>query len=376
MAQNITHGMTYVTQPAMPPIAEFTPYLEAIWRNRQLTNCGPLHQELEAQLADHLGVPHVALIANGTLALMIALQALDLKGEVVTTPFSFVATSHALRWLGLEPVFADIDPATCNIDPAAVEAAITPRTAAILPVHCFGHPCANDALQAVADRHGIPVLYDAAHAFGVRNDGVSVLQHGALSVLSFHATKVFNTFEGGAIVCHDAAMHQRIASLRNFGFVDATMVGETGLNAKMSEIHAAFGLLQLQHLPSALAKRQRIAASYEQGLRDADGIATFPTRTGVTPNPSYSPILVAGGSAAIAERLRERGIVARRYFPPLICDMPAYRGSAPAEALPHARRIADEILCLPLYPDLSEDIVAEVVAIIRTATARPDRQAA
>ena len=359
----------YVTQPSMPPVEEFVPFLEAIWRNRQLTNGGPFACELERALAAYLGVPFVSLAANGTLALMLALQSLRLRGEVVTTPFSFVATSHALRWLGLTPVFADIDPATGNLDPAAAEAAITPRTAAILPVHCFGRPCATAALQRIADRHGIALVYDAAHAFGVRQDGASVLRHGAVSALSFHATKVFNTFEGGAVVCHDPEIRDRLSALRNFGFVDATMVGATGLNAKMSEVHAAFGLLQLRHLPAALAKRARIAATYRAGLGDVAGVTLFAEATGATANHGYFPILIDGGCAPVQRCLLERGIVARRYFHPLICDMPAYRGSVPAAALPHARRMAREILCLPIYPDLALETVATVIATIRHSAA-------
>ena len=366
----------YVTQPSMPPVDEFVPFLEAIWRNRQLTNGGPFACDLERALAAYLDVPFVSLAANGTLALMIALQSLRLRGEVVTTPFSFVATSHALRWLGLTPVFADIDPATGNLDPAAVEAAITPRTAAILPVHCFGRPCATAALQRIADRHGIALVYDAAHAFGVRQDGASVLRHGSVSALSFHATKVFNTFEGGAVVCHDAEIYDRVGALRNFGFVDATMVGATGLNAKMSEVHAAFGLLQLRHLPAALEKRARIADAYRAGLGDVRGVTLFAPEADATANHGYFPILVEGGCAAVHRHLQDRGIVARRYFHPLICDMPAYRGSVPPDALPHARRMAEEILCLPIYPDLAADTVATIIATVRDAAAPAPRVAA
>lgn len=366
----MTQDAIYVTQPSMPPVEEFVPFLEAIWRNRQLTNGGPFACELERALAAYLDVPFVCLAANGTLALMIALQSLRLRGEVVTTPFSFVATSHALRWLGLTPVFADVDPATGNLDPAAVEAAITPRTAAILPVHCFGRPCATAAFQRIADRHGIALIYDAAHAFGVWQDGASVLRHGMVSALSFHATKVFNTFEGGAVVCHDPDIRDRISALRNFGFVDATMVDATGLNAKMSEVHAAFGLLQLRHLPTALAKRARIADAYRAGLRDVAGVTMFAEAADTAANHGYFPILIEGGCGRVQHCLRERGVVARRYFHPLICDMPAYRGSVPADALPHARRIAQEILCLPIYPDLSADTVATIIAAIRQSAPR------
>jgi dTDP-4-amino-4,6-dideoxygalactose transaminase len=368
-----------VTQPYMPPLAEFIPYLEKIWSNKWLTNAGPFHKELETALADFLGVGHVSLMANGTSALMIALQALQIQGEVITTPFSFVATSNAIIWNGLKPVFADIDPATCNLDPDAVEAAITPRTAAILPVHCFGHPCDTDRLQAIADRHNLPILYDAAHAFGVRHGGSSLLQNGTMSTLSFHATKVFNTFEGGAIICPDKATADRLASLRNFGFVDDSRIGAIGMNGKMSEVQAAFGLLQLKHIHEAIARRAQISARYHQGLGDVDGITVFPTAAGVEPNHSYFPVLINDPYPMSRDMLhavlQSRGVSARRYFYPLITDMPAYRNTNHAQAdLPHATRIADTILCLPIYPDLDDDRLDAIIATIRAAV--PERQAA
>jgi dTDP-4-amino-4,6-dideoxygalactose transaminase len=372
---------TFVTQPHMPPLEEFIPYLETIWRNKWLTNAGPLHRELETALAERLGVAQIALVANGTIALTIALQALELEGEVITTPFSFVATSNALRALGLTPVFADIDPATCNLDPDAVEAAITPRTAAILPVHCFGHPCDAARLQAIADRHGIPILYDAAHAFGIRKGGRSILNDGTLSTLSFHATKVFNTFEGGAIVCQDRATKDRITSLRNFGFIDETSIGLNGLNGKMSEVHAAFGLLQLRHVDAAIARRRQISERYHEALRGVPGITLFPQAPDVEPNHGYFPILVGSGFPlgrdALCTVLQAQGISARRYFYPLICDMPAYRHVASAAAaLPQARRIADRILCLPIYPDLREDALDTIIDTIRGAGDLAERGAA
>lgn len=363
---------TYVTQPFMPPLEEFIPYLERIWRNKWLTNAGPLHEELEAELARHLGVGHVSLTANGTIALMIALQRLDLHGEVITTPFSFVATSNALLWNGLTPVFADIDPTTCNLDPDAVEAAITPRTAAILPVHCFGQPCDVRRLQAIADRHGLPILYDAAHAFGVRQGGESILRQGTLSTLSFHATKVFNTFEGGAIVSPDRDDGRRLGSLRNFGFIDDTQVGAIGMNGKMSEVQAAFGLLQLKHLPEAIARRRRISERYHHALRGIDGITLFPYAPDVEANHAYFPILVDTpyplSRDALHASLQSRGISARRYFYPLISDMPAYRGRTDVHPmLPHATRVADSVLCLPIFPDLDSGVLDIIIDTIITA---------
>lgn len=370
---------TYVTQPHMPPLEEFIPYLEKIWSNKWLTNAGPFHQELETALADFLSVGHVSLMANGTSALMIALQALQLQGEVITTPFSFVATSNAIVWNGLKPVFADIDPLTCNLDPDAVEAAITPRTAAILPVHCFGHPCDTARLQEIADRHNVPILYDAAHAFGVRQGGTSILQHGAMSTLSFHATKVFNTFEGGAIICPDKETGERLSSLRNFGFIDQLRTNDIGMNGKMTEVQAAFGLLQLKHIDNAIARRREISERYHRELRGIGGLTLFPTAHDVEPNYSYFPVLIDSpyplGRDALHAMLQSRGVSARKYFYPLITDMPAYRNTSHARGeLPHATRIADSILCLPIFPDLDDDRLDVIIDTIRTAV--PERRAA
>jgi dTDP-4-amino-4,6-dideoxygalactose transaminase len=375
---------TYVTQPYMPPLAEFIPYLEQIWSNKWLTNAGPFHAELEATLAEFLGVGHVSLVSNGTSALMIALQALQqqgnqIQGEVITTPFSFVATSNAIIWNGLKPVFADIDPLTCNLDPNAVEAAITPRTVAILPVHCFGHPCDTDRLQEIADRHNLPILYDAAHAFGVRQGGKSILNKGAMSTLSFHATKVFNTFEGGAIICPDKTVGDRLASLRNFGFVDDSRIGAIGMNGKMSEVQAAFGLLQLKHIDKAIERRRQISDRYHEALGDIEGITLFRTAPDVEPNHSYFPVLIDApypmSRDALHAMLQGRGISARRYFYPLITDMPAYRSTNHAQAdLPNSKRIAGSVLCLPIYPDLTDDRLDIIIDTIRTAI--PNRRAA
>ncbi|EGH24737.1 aminotransferase, partial [Pseudomonas amygdali pv. mori str. 301020] len=261
-----------VTRPLLPPLEEFIPYLEHIWESRQLTNGGPFHQQLEKELAEYLGVQHLSLFSNGTRALMTAIQALRIKGEVITTPYSFVATAHSLLWNSLTPVFVDIDPGTYNLDPERIEEAITPATTAIMPVHCYGIPCDVDRIQQIADRYGLKVIYDAAHAFGVQHRGQSLLNHGDLSVLSFHATKVFNTFEGGAIISPDAKTKQRIDYLKNFGFADEVTVVAPGINGKMSEINAAFGLLQLKYIDEALLKRQRIDERYRDALATVPGL--------------------------------------------------------------------------------------------------------
>lgn len=365
----------YVTKPYLPPLEEFIPLLERIWESRQLTNGGPYHAELEVSLAEHLGIEHISLFTNGTLALVTALQALRITGEVITTPFSFVATAHSLLWNNIRPVFADIDPATCNLDPARIESAITPQTTAILPVHCYGRPCDVDAIQRVADRRKLKIIYDAAHAFGVKHHGQSVLRFGDLSVLSFHATKTFTTFEGGAIVCADAKTKQHIDHLKNFGFVDEVTVVEPGINGKMNEIQAAFGLLQLKHIDMALAARKLIDQRYRQELAAIPGIRCLGGSSDTLTNHTYFPIFVGAGYPLsrdkLYERLRACDIYARRYFYPLISDMPMYRGlpSASASNLPVAKRVSDEVLCLPIYPELSTADQGRVIDVIRTTTA-------
>ena len=361
---------TYVTQPLLPDLQDFIPYLEKIWENKILTNCGPFHQQLEEALCDYLGVKHICLFSNGTLALMTALQALRITGEVITTPYSFVATAHSLLWNNIKPVFADIDVHSLNLDPDKIEAAITPQTTAIMPVHCYGHPCDVERIQKIADNYGLKVIYDAAHAFGVRYKGGSVLNYGDLSVISFHATKIFNTFEGGAIICPDAKTKQRIDHLKNFGFVDEVTVVAAGINGKMSEINAAFGLLQLKGIDAARAQRQAIDRHYRDKLACIDGIDCLRETPNEQANHAYFPILVRPEFSlsrdALFERLREHDIYARRYFYPLISDFPMYRGlasAAPAN-LPTARRAAQQVICLPIYPALSIEKVDEIVAII------------
>jgi dTDP-4-amino-4,6-dideoxygalactose transaminase len=362
----------YVTSPLMPPLEEFVPYLEKIWQNKNLTNGGSFHQQLEAELARYLGVKHVCLFANGTLALLTALQALRVTGEVITTPYSFVATSHTLLWNGLTPVFADIDPHTFNINPDRVEELITPNTTAIMPVHCYGIPCDVDRIQKIADIYGLKVIYDAAHAFGVKKEGTSILNHGDLSVLSFHATKVFNTFEGGAIICHNERTKQRIDYLKNFGFAGETTVVAAGINGKMNEVQAAFGLLQLQHIAGAFDKRVALDARYRELLQGVAGVSVLDVPDDIDWNHAYFPVRIGPdyplSRDAIYELLKQNGIMSRRYFYPLISSFPMYRGlpSAAKGLLPQANLVADEILCLPIYPDLEFEEQQKIVDIIQS----------
>lgn len=360
----------FVTQPYLPPLEEFLPYLQQIWDSKTLTNGGPMHQMLEQALADYLGVEHVALFNNGTIALLTALQALRITGEVITTPYSFVATAHSLLWNGIKPVFVDIDAQTFNIDPAKIEAAITPQTTAIMPVHCYGNPCDVEAIQKIADTYNLRIIYDAAHAFGVTDAGGSILRHGDLSVLSFHATKVFNTFEGGAIICPDAKTKQRIDHLKNFGFVNETTVVAPGINGKMSEVNAAFGLLQLQHIDKAIARRREIDALYREKLSGIEGIHV-PGNAGQTvANYSYFPILVEAGYPLsrdqLYQRLKDQNIFARRYFYPLISEFTMYRGmpSAQRANLPAAHGVANKVICLPIHPGLLEQDQQRILSIL------------
>jgi len=363
----------FVTQPYLPPLEEFIPYLQEIWGNKVLTNGGPFHQQLEEALCEYLGVKHVSLFSNGTLALITALQSLRITGEVLTTPYSFVATAHSLLWHGNKPVFVDVDVNTLNMDPARIEAAITPQTTAIMPVHCYGNPCDVDSIQAIADRYNLRVIYDAAHAFGVQSHCGSVLNHGDLSVLSFHATKVFNTFEGGAIVSHDAKTKLRIDRLKNFGFVDEVTVVAPGINAKMSEINAAFGLLQLRHMDTVMSRRAEVDAIYRKGLAAVEGIHCIAPSGQKVANHSYFAILVEAtyplGRDALYQKLKDHGVHARRYFYPLISDFPMYRGlpSAQRSNLPVAAAAADRVLCLPIYPALQADDQQRVIDVIRKA---------
>jgi dTDP-4-amino-4,6-dideoxygalactose transaminase len=360
----------FVTQPSLPPLEEFVPYLEKIWASKRLTNGGPMHEALEAALCDYLGVRHVSLFNNGTMGLLTALQALRVTGEVITTPYSFVATSHALLWNGLTPVFVDVDPDTLNLDPSKIEAAITPRTTAILPVHCYGTPCDVTAIREIADRYDLKVIYDAAHVFGVQDDGGSILRHGDLSVLSFHATKVFNTFEGGAIISPDEKTKRRIDRLKNFGFVDEVTVVAAGVNGKMSEINAAMGLLQLKHVQEAINRRAVAAQYYLKGLSGIKGLRCLRFEHAARANYAYFPVFVGPDHPRsrdeLYSHLKEHGVHGRRYFYPLITDFPMYRSSDPARAAsyPVARRAAEQVICLPMSADITTSDLDRVIGLI------------
>jgi dTDP-4-amino-4,6-dideoxygalactose transaminase len=360
----------FVTQPHLPPLEEFIPYLEKIWKSKMLTNCGPFHGELEQELCGYLGVSHIALFTNATIGLVTALQSLRITGEVITTPYSFVATSHSLLWNGIKPVFVDVDPVTLNLDPTKIEAAITPQTTAILPVHCYGHPCDVAAIQKIADTYNLKVIYDAAHAFGVEDDEGSILRHGDLSVLSFHATKVFNTFEGGAIVCPDAKTKVHIDYLKNFGHAGEVNVVAPGINGKMSEFNAALGLLQLKYIAQAVVERRKIDGLYRTLLKGTKGIRCFGDAGEKVANYAYFPILVEPdypiSRDELYARLKRSGIHPRRYFYPLISEFPMYRGlpSARRDNLPVATEASGKILCLPIYPALEQSQVEDIAGQI------------
>lgn len=360
-----------VTSPLLPSLEEFIPYLEDIWQRKWLTNNGHYHQELEKALCDYLKVPYISLFTNGTLPLITALQALRITGEVITTPYSFVATTHALWWNGIKPVFVDIDPVTGNIDPERIEAAITPQTTAIMPVHVYGTPCDTARIQAIADKYGLKIIYDAAHAFGVEQHGKSVLEAGDMSTLSFHATKVYNTIEGGALVCHDAQTKQRIDYLKNFGFAGETEVVAPGINSKMDEVRAAYGLLNLKQVDRAIEERVKVAAQYRELLADVDGISFLGEINGVKPNHSYFPIFVDEARFgmtrdALYEKMKQQNVYGRRYFYPLISTFTTYRGlpSSTKENLPNAYKMADSVICLPMSAELSNEDVERVVSAI------------
>ncbi|MFH1196295.1 MAG: DegT/DnrJ/EryC1/StrS family aminotransferase [bacterium] len=349
----------YTTQPFLPPFEEFSEYLKEIWESKFLTNQGKFHKEFEKKLADYLGVKYVSLFTNGTLALVTALQALKITGEVITTPFSFVATTHSLWWNNIKPVFVDIEPNTYNLDPEKIEAAITPQTTAILPVHVYGNPCQVEKIKEIADIYGLKVIYDACHAFGVQINGQSILNFGDLSVLSFHATKVFTTFEGGAIISKDEATKRRIDFLKNFGFAGETTVVAPGINAKMNEFQAALGVLQLKYVDEAIKKRKRVAEIYRETLSNVEGIKILYDLEGVRHSYSYFPILIDEAEFGVSRdtvyaELKKNNIFVRRYFYPLISQFPSYKGleSAKPENLPVAEEITKKVLCLPIYPDL------------------------
>ena len=361
----------YVTQPALPPLEEFTEYLKQIWDNKIITNNGPFHQQLEKELCEYLGVKYISLFSNGTLALVTALQALKIRGEVITTPYSFVATTHSLWWNNIKPVFVDVDPVYGNIDPEKIEAAITPGTSAILPVHVYGNPCNIEAIQQIAETYNLKVMYDAAHAFGVKYKGQSVLNFGDMSILSFHATKVFNTFEGGAIVCHDEKTKRHIDDLKNFGFRGETTVVAPGINAKMNEVQAAMGLLQLKYIDKNIQKRRDIANQYRELLHVIPGLRFLEDMPEVKHCYSYFPVFIdkekMGMSRdALYEKLKEHNIYGRRYFYPLISHFPTYRGLETAQPgkMPVAEKITEQVICLPIYPDLRFDTIQKIFTVI------------
>lgn len=360
-----------VTSPLLPNLDDFQVLLKDIWGSKWVTNNGRFHARLENALCDYLGVEHLCLFTNGTLPLITALQALHLSGEVITTPYSFVATTHSLWWNGIKPVFVDIDPSNCCIDPERIEAAITPRTTAIMPVHCYGKPCDTTRIQSIAEKYGLKVIYDAAHCFGVKVNGESILNYGDMSTLSFHATKVFNTAEGGALIVKDAEMKKRVDYLKNFGFAGETEVVAPGINSKMDEIRAAYGLLNLKLVDEAIEKRHQVAIRYREALRNVNGIRFFDDMPGVKHNNSYFPIFVNAEEYGMTRddlyfKMKENGVLGRRYFYPLISTFSTYRGlpSAAPENLPVATRIANEVICLPMHHELNEDDLERILGLI------------
>jgi len=360
-----------VTSPLLPPLDDFIPYLQDIWERKWLTNNGYYHQELEKALCGYLGIKYISLFTNGTLPLITALQALRITSEVITTPFSFVATTHSLWWNGIKPVFVDIEPKTCNINPAKIEAAITPKTTAIMPVHVYGYPCDMKSIQEIADKYGLKIIYDAAHAFGVEINGKSILEAGDMSTLSFHATKVYNTFEGGALVCRDEQTKTRIDSLKNFGFAGETTVVAPGINAKMDEIRAAYGLLTLKMVDDAIEARRKIAMHYREGLKNVLGISYLEDIPDIRHNYSYFPIFVDTKQYGMSRdelyfKMKENNILGRRYFYPLISTFSTYRGleSAKAANLPVANKIADSVICLPIYARLETENIERIISLI------------
>ncbi len=361
-----------VTSPLLPDLDEFNKLLKDIWDSKWITNNGKYHQRLEQALAEYLKVPYISLFTNGTLPLITALQALRITGEVITTPYSFVATTHSLWWNGIKPVFVDIDPITGNIDPNKIEAAITPQTTAIMPVHVYGMPCNVDRIQAIADKYGLKVIYDAAHAFGVEIEGKSILEFGDMSTLSFHATKVYNTIEGGALVCHDEKTKQRIDYLKNFGFAGETEVVAPGINSKMDEVRAAFGLLNLKQVDASIERRKHITNQYQEALQNVEGISVLQELPNVRHNYSYFPIFIDENKYGISRdelylKLKENGILSRRYFYPLISEFSTYKGlkSSKPELLPVAHKIANSVICLPIYEGLKRNELEIIISKIK-----------
>lgn len=397
------NNLITVTSPLLPDLDEFHELLKQIWDSKWITNNGQFHKQLEAALKEYLGVPQVSLFTNGTLPLLTALQTLRITGEVITTPYSFVATTHSIWWAGCKPVFVDIDPRTGNLDPEKIEAAITPKTTAIMPVHCYGKPCDVRRIKEIADIYGLKVIYDAAHAFALeipkneddykrafdetRNalepckpvkreeqkvETESILNWGDMSTLSFHATKVYNTIEGGAMIMQDLATKKRIDDLKNFGIHDEVTVVGPGINSKMDEMRSAYGLLNLRQVDAAIAARQQVAIKYREALRDVEGITFFDDMPGVKHNYSYFPIFIdekAFGMSrdALYAKMKEANVLGRRYFYPLISEFSTYRGleSANPANLPNAHKMADSVLCLPMHHELSDNDIERIIEIIK-----------
>ena len=360
-----------VTSPLLPDLDEFNAMLKDIWISKWITNNGQFHKQLEKDLAEYLEVPYVSLFTNGTLPLLTALQALRITGEVITTPYSFVATTHCIWWSGCKPVFVDIDPATGNIDPNKIEAAITPKTTAIMPVHVYGKPCDTNRIQEIADKYGLRVIYDAAHAFGVKVNGESILNAGDMSTLSFHATKVYNTLEGGAMVMHDEATKKRIDYLKNFGFAGETEVIAPGINSKVDEVRAAYGILNLRQVDAAIEARHQVAIKYREALIDIDGITFMNDMEGVRHNYSYFPIFIDADKYGMTRdelyfKMKDANVLGRRYFYPLISEFSTYRGlpSATKENLSNAHKMADSVICLPMHHALSDEDINRTVELI------------
>ena len=362
----------YVTSPLLPSLEDFTFLLKEIWESKMLTNNGNFHQKLEEELAKYLKVPYLSLFTNGTLPLITALQAMRITGEVITTPFSFVATTHSLWWNGIKPVFVDIEPETCNLDPSKIEAAITPRTTAIMPVHVYGKPCKTKEIQEIANKYGLKVIYDAAHAFGVEINGESILNFGDMATLSFHATKVYNTLEGGALVVHDEQTKKRIDYLKNFGFASETEVVAPGINSKVDEVRAAYGLLNLKQVDHAINSRRKVALTYRDAIQGVKGITFFNDIPGVRHNYSYFPIFINAEEYGMTRdelyfKMKEHNVFGRRYFYPLISTFSTYRGldSANPDNLPVATQMSNNVICLPMHHALSENEVEYILQIIK-----------
>ena len=362
----------YVTSPILPSLEDFTFLLKEIWESKMLTNNGNFHQKLEEELAKYLKVPYLSLFTNGTLPLITALQAMRITGEVITTPFSFVATTHSLWWNGIKPVFVDIEPETCNLDPSKIEAAITPKTTAIMPVHVYGKPCKTKEIQEIANKYGLKVIYDAAHAFGVEINGESILNFGDMATLSFHATKVYNTLEGGALVVHDEQTKKRIDYLKNFGFASETEVVAPGINSKVDEVRAAYGLLNLKQVDHAINSRRKVAIRYRDELQGVKGITFFNDIPGVRHNYSYFPIFINAEEYGMTRdelyfKMKEHNVFGRRYFYPLISTFSTYRGldSANPDNLPIATQMSNNVICLPMHHALSENEVEYILQIIK-----------